>query len=220
MQLNSDLVVAVTPRGPLRFNSIDEAISHPLVGLADPIFLEGYPIDRTLIRGPHLDGLEPDTDPWTFLVERALDPATVPQDGPRRGPKPKLLKAARKIETGTIAGVLSDESLSPEEKIAALVAALAAPPPTAASGEPNPDLLNVRRRGRPPGGLKYHPDWIIRLLIDDNPRQGAARHRFKIYRDGMTIQEFLDAGGDRKDLSYDTAPERNYIRVEAPNSDT
>lgn len=219
MSLSHVVAVAVTPRGPLRFSSVEEAISNPLVSLADPIFLQDCPIDRTLIRGPYLEDFSDEDDPWEFLAEKALDPATIPVHVKlTRTTKASSPKLPKKVDATSVSDILADESLTAEEKTEKLQELLATPskPRTSSPGEPNPDLLGVRRRGRPPGGLKYYPDWVIRVLVDENPRNGAARQRFKIYQDGMTIQEFIDAGGDRKDLSYDTAPERNYIRVVAP----
>ena len=56
-------------------------------------------------------------------------------------------------------------------------------------------------------------DRLITLLVDANPKRpwGAAYRRFEIYRTGMTVREFLDAGGTRGDLWYDQ--DHDFIRV-------
>lgn len=69
-------VVAVTRNGPYEFPSLTEALAHPGVSLADPIFKQSGPIDRTLIRGIGLEGYNGE-EPWDFLLARAI-PAPIP----------------------------------------------------------------------------------------------------------------------------------------------
>lgn len=54
----------------------------------------------------------------------------------------------------------------------------------------------------------------IRLLVATNPkRPGSAAHdRFACYRDGMTVADYLAAGGQRLDLRYDA--DHGFIHVE------
>lgn len=51
------------------------------------------------------------------------------------------------------------------------------------------------------------PPLKIALLVKENPkRKGSASHkRFALYRNGMTTDAFLKAGGTRSDLRWDTA---------------
>ncbi len=46
----------------------------------------------------------------------------------------------------------------------------------------------------------------IRILVAANPKKPGSKawHRFNLYKDGMTVNEFLRAGGTRSDLHYDT----------------
>ena len=62
---------------------------------------------------------------------------------------------------------------------------------------------------------RYGEDAVIKLLVKDNPKQkGSAAHgRFALYRDGMTVKSFLDAGGSRGDLSWDRG--HGFIQVGA-----
>lgn len=57
---------------------------------------------------------------------------------------------------------------------------------------------------------------VIRLRVAENPkRAGSPSHRrFELYREGMTVKEFLKAGGRRADLAWDV--EKGWIAVEAP----
>ena len=49
------------------------------------------------------------------------------------------------------------------------------------------------------------PDAVITILVRDNPKRlgSAARRRFGRYRTGMTVEEFLEAGGLPGDIHYD-----------------
>lgn len=55
---------------------------------------------------------------------------------------------------------------------------------------------------------------VIRILAETNPkRPGTSAHeRFAKYRDGMTVAQFIAAGGTRGDISWDT--ERSFIRLD------
>ena len=54
---------------------------------------------------------------------------------------------------------------------------------------------------------------VITLLVDGNPKRpwGAAHRRFDLYWTGMTVGEFLAAGGTRGDLWYDH--DHGFIRI-------
>lgn len=53
---------------------------------------------------------------------------------------------------------------------------------------------------------KFSPDAKIKILVDENPKRegGEAHKRFALYRNGMTVNEALEAGVLRMDLSWDT----------------
>ncbi len=59
----------------------------------------------------------------------------------------------------------------------------------------------------------------IMLLAKKNPkRPGSKSHkRFDLYRDGMSVQEFLRAGGTREDLRWDR--ERGYISIKGQHGE-
>lgn len=56
-------------------------------------------------------------------------------------------------------------------------------------------------------------DMVITMLVESNPKRpwGAAYKRFDLYREGMTVGEFLVLGGTRGDLWYDQ--DHDFIRV-------
>ena len=51
----------------------------------------------------------------------------------------------------------------------------------------------------------------ITVLAESNPKRGESAERFALYRDGMTVGEYLAAGGVSKDVNWDAA--RGYISV-------
>ncbi len=64
--------VAVTPYGPIKFDSVELALSSAFVGLPDPIYVEAGPIDVTYLRGPRLESYTPDQAPWPALMSAAV----------------------------------------------------------------------------------------------------------------------------------------------------
>lgn len=55
---------------------------------------------------------------------------------------------------------------------------------------------------------------VIRLKTDSNPkRSGSNAHtRFALYRDGMTVEEFIKAGGTMGDINFDQG--KGFIALE------
>nr|WP_299904933.1 acetyl/propionyl/methylcrotonyl-CoA carboxylase subunit alpha [uncultured Paracoccus sp.] len=66
----------------------------------------------------------------------------------------------------------------------------------------------------------YDDDRVINLLVASNPKQlnSMARERFDLYRDGMTVGEYVELAGAkaRADIRWDT--EHNFISLSAPTS--
>ena len=62
---------------------------------------------------------------------------------------------------------------------------------------------------------RYQPSGsaTIIVLVQENPKQpgSSAKNRFDLYKTGMTVQEFLNAGGLNADIYYDIS--RAYIAV-------
>jgi hypothetical protein len=57
---------------------------------------------------------------------------------------------------------------------------------------------------------------VITVLVIANPkRQGTlACQRFDLYKDGMTVAEYIEAGGRTGDINYDVA--EDYISLTLP----
>jgi hypothetical protein len=56
-------------------------------------------------------------------------------------------------------------------------------------------------------------DSVISILVEKNPKkEGTKAHtRFALYREGMAVREYIEAGGTRGDVNWDL--KRNYIAV-------
>jgi hypothetical protein len=73
------------------------------------------------------------------------------------------------------------------------------------------------KRGRPSGsvtrGTVTFAGKKIFLLVKENPKQpGTAAHeKWKLYRNGMTVEEYYAAGGRTSSLKWDS--EREFIKV-------
>lgn len=65
---------------------------------------------------------------------------------------------------------------------------------------------------------------VIKLLESDAPKRGSAARRFALYRDGMTVQDYIDAVGDKRlalrDIAWDRKQGYIIIRDAAPRNFT
>jgi hypothetical protein len=77
------------------------------------------------------------------------------------------------------------------------------------------ELPKMGERGRP---VREADQDVIELLATSNPKRvgTATWKRFSIYRSGMTVAEFLAAGGRRVDLPWDS--KHQFIRILPPGS--
>jgi hypothetical protein len=59
----------------------------------------------------------------------------------------------------------------------------------------------------------HNGDYKITVLVDKNPKRtgSVSAKRFDLYKTGMTVSEFISAGGKSADISWDVA--HNYIKV-------
>ena len=63
-------------------------------------------------------------------------------------------------------------------------------------------------RGRTPNILGTAK---IKVLVKDNPKRAAAAERFALYKSGMTVDEYIAAGGTRADVNWDV--KQQFIEV-------
>ena len=66
----------------------------------------------------------------------------------------------------------------------------------------------AKKPGRAPA---FTDDMKIKVLVGENPKRGSAAERFALYKNGMTVAAYLDAGGKRPDISWDS--KQGWIQV-------
>jgi len=95
--------------------------------------------------------------------------------------------------------ILSRDTATPAELWAAMVEISALP------------------KRRPSGRHRHRPlpsTSIIRVRCSRNPKKGRSAARWRLYRDGMTLGEYIASGGRRSDVTWDM--EKGFVEVEAP----
>jgi outer membrane biosynthesis protein TonB len=92
------------------------------------------------------------------------------------------------------------ESKAPAKKVAD-----AKPTPAKKAAKPE---AAAKKPGRAPN---HGDDAKIKVLVKDNPKRGSAAERFALYKNGMTVGEYIDAGGKRPDISWDS--KQGWIQV-------
>lgn len=113
------------------------------------------------------------------------------------------LERAYLLEVGEENSEMAKKNAAPveEPKKAAKAAKAAAEPKKAAkaAAEPKPEGRKVGRL------VKFKPEQKIKMLVDKNPkREGTKAHdKWEIYRNGMTVSEYLEKGGKSHTLSWD-----------------
>lgn len=235
-------VIAVTCNGQgraYRFGSSAEADDHPLVQLGDPIIrscaemLRVYSEeDVTELLERHKAGTRP-ADLWYFLENSA----------PQAPSDPKLIcdlvTEDRKItrKSGILLaksaqnsyGLLRKNALTAEgDVIMATEKGGAAAPKTKGGGKKSGETkapaagttaaaATKDKVGMGQSIIKFKVDKDGKLYgADNNPKRATAKNhgRFLLYKDGMTIDQFVEAGGHRADVPHDV--KKGYIELLPP----
>lgn len=129
---------------------------------------------------------------------KGIDPTTAPKATVTKvaNAEPSTRKAERKPSVG----ITVKRAPSAMEQLAKTVVAKAAPTPRkpkAASGAPT-------KPGR--GRALFTADGVITVKHKgENPKRAEAATRFDLYRTGMTVAAYIEAGGQRRDVVWDMA---------------
>lgn len=78
-----------------------------------------------------------------------------------------------------------------------------------------PNYVKERNKVARKSKITVDPNAIITLLVDKNPKKRTAAERFSQYIDGMTVQEYCDAVGDKfgvQDILWDS--DRGWISLQ------
>lgn len=161
-----------------------EALAH-LRRLAGPAFVRESLRDDPTINPASV--LNPTVQKEATMSKKSTAPAA--EAAPAKRP------AAKKTEGATPATKSAKNAKAAPTKAAAKAAKAA---PAAEAGT----------RGRQPnisGSAK------IKVLSADNPKRGTAAERFALYKNGMTVDEYIAAGGKRADVNWDVG--QGFIEV-------
>ena len=61
---------------------------------------------------------------------------------------------------------------------------------------------------------RFADDQVITVLAEKNPKRNGSKcyDRFNLYKNGITVKQYVEAGGKRDDIRWDS--ERGYIQVQ------
>jgi hypothetical protein len=110
-----------------------------------------------------------------------------------------------------------------QEKMRGVLEVLAKDGPTpAVVGEITPKGERAARAPRDPNAPvrvrgQKNGNWIIQFISKENPRKaGTSGHRSReLAREGMTVDEFIAAGGIRRDLDWDV--DKGWTKIVEPS---
>ena len=129
------------------------------------------------------------------------------------------LKAPPEGESSSDAEVDTDAGVEPEDSGETVTASKSKSSKSKSTAKEPKGPKTAKPKAESNGAVRSrYPDTaIITVLSTENPKQkGSAAHgRFELYRSGMTVAEFLSAGGTRADLSWDSHAKRNFISIAA-----
>ena len=67
--------------------------------------------------------------------------------------------------------------------------------------------------GRPGRKPAFTDDAKISILSKENPKRAKAAERFNLYKEGMTVGKYIEAGGTRADVRWDA--KQGFIKLSA-----
>ncbi len=120
----------------------------------------------------------------------------------RNDPAPNILPSTPKEPTVSKTEAPKKNAPAAKKSAPPAPAAKKAAPPAAKKAAPaakkSADAESTR--GRQPN---ISGDAKIKVLAAENPKRGGAAERFALYKNGMTVDEYLTAGGKRADVNWD-----------------
>lgn len=119
----------------------------------------------------------------------------------------KSLDPARKPPEGEVEMATAKKSPKPVAKKAAPAEAKAAPAKSTKKAAPEA----ATEKSGPGRKSMFNDGMKITVLAKENPKRAGAAARFALYKNGLTIGEYVAAGGTLADIRWDT--KMNYISV-------
>ena len=73
---------------------------------------------------------------------------------------------------------------------------------------------NSNKSGPASKSKRFADDQVITILVEENPKRSGSKccDRFNLYKSGITVKQYVEAGGKRDDVRWDS--ERGYIQVQ------
>lgn len=179
-------VLVITKLAPVKFNSLDEALNSS-VAEYDDVAYENFDHFVKSTTPQHIQRL---IMVWNLDVSRDRDFTS--EDTKREVWKQLIdmsldesqAKANKTLPTGDDQPEpKKDEKQQPEAK------------PEPQKAKPASKRGGTRR--------KWDDEDQIYLKVQENPKRGKARDRFALYQDGMTVRDYINAGGSRTDVNWD-----------------
>jgi len=170
--------------------------------------LPDYPVQRAaeryLFNG---DGVTPEITPEAKALLRAMaGPAHKREKMPTEAPKKHVSPTQPKEEPK-----MTEETKKAPAKRPAKAAKAAV---TKGNGK-KPAAKKAAKKEASEGGRGRAPNIAgtakIKLLTKENPKRAAAAERFALYKNGMTVDEYISAGGKRADVNWDVG--QSFIEV-------
>lgn len=181
-----NIVLAKTSNGFIRFSTLQEALDSPLVEPHDVIYT-GFQDFHQATGIKRLESI------CTELGQK------IPDDAYKGNPE----------GTRTVWNLILEASKAPEDvkKV-----------PTGRTSAKNSTVSTTTKSSSSSTGAKtkYPDNWVITVNAQENPKRADAARRFALYKTGMTVGEYIAAGGLRTDINWDSNPKNGWISVNPP----
>jgi hypothetical protein len=167
--------------------------------------------ERYLFTG---EGINPQITPEArALLSAIAGPAFKRESMANDPPAPKSPNSTLKKEVAEMATEAKKDA-APAKRPAAKKAAAA--PAASKKAAPAAKKAPAKKAAAESAGTRGRAPNIdgsakIKVLVKENPKRAAAAERFALYKNGMTVDEYLVAGGKRADVNWDVA--QGFIEV-------
>jgi hypothetical protein len=190
---NTKLVIAITAYGPVRFNTLLEALDDKCCDPGTVIYSSWQEFQQSC-NPRRLEILCDD-----FKIEKPLNLGDGRPESKRMvwNGLCGVAKLPREIQVITKRQKKEVEDSMPSDQS------------TQDGAEQDSEGKKKGAKGR--SRTKYADDYVITVLAAKNPKRGTAAKRFDLYRDNMTVAEYLESGGIRGDINWDT--KQGFIQV-------
>lgn len=196
-------ILVISKLGPIKFDDLDAALASPATDPEEPAY-EGF---DHFVQSTKAGDVRRFADLVQLVLDDSLD---LNSELAKRNVWHQLAHHAMSEQDA-----LERRNRKPK-KDAQVESHQTQPQPTKRG--PKPAAVRNPKPGVRTGARVKWPDhWKIEVLIDYNPKKRAAAQRFDLYESGMTVAEYIEAGGTRADLNWDER--NNWISITDPEKE-